>query len=481
MSQSPGAAVPDTMNSTAPVAPAVPTAAMPMPGGALQTELLDALDGHASLMDKTAIRAVVAGTVAYDTLKGEATWLAIPTETEGKIPGVYVVGMSRQGQQGQFLDIDETEKLVDGLERYAKGARICIEHRRVTGSTSMTAEDEVLVEWVRTVDSLVGSVVAPDALPTPRFIQRDNEFLGMERVTEMFKRRCNRALDPSGKVRQIQSPLYVGCSKDLRTWTGAYERSARKDLADVNEPLCLVVSILEALNLPVDLSVQVAIRIWEADQLNLAEQLITTIAFSFVHQSGFNTTECGGTRSFTVDPTSAGLRQSAELLMAHSNTMEQNLRATLANIAQRRKFLDDVDRITDRLKTLNKAVREATPKEEFFGGRTYEEVKQIMAEKKQKLRDRIDQVRRENQQMELLNNILAIRAGRKVPLVNGLLEEEGEGGEEVPAYFGDYGHVTPRSGVARERHENRNIIALKMCIKDYVSSPHCYMRKIVSL
>ncbi|RSM14829.1 hypothetical protein CDV31_005263 [Fusarium ambrosium] len=341
-------------------------------------------------MDKTAIRAVVAGAVAYDTFRGEGTWLAMPTETEGKVPGVYVVGMSCQGQQGQFLDIEETEKLVGGLERYAKGARICMEHRSVTGIPSMTAEDIVLVEWVRTVDSWVGSAVAPDALPTPRFVQRDSEFVGMERIIEMFKRRCNRVLDLSGKVRQIQSPLYVGCSTDLRSWTGAYELSARKDLADVNEPLCLVVNTLEALNLPVDLSVQVAIRIWDADQLHIAEQLITTIAFSFVHQSGFNTTECGGIGPSMDECDPAGLRQSLELLMAHSNTMEQNLRATLANFAQRRKFLDDLDRLTERFKALRKALKEATPKEEFFGGRTYEEVKQIMDEKKQKLKDRLE-------------------------------------------------------------------------------------------
>ncbi|RSL79418.1 hypothetical protein CEP51_007391 [Fusarium floridanum] len=318
-------------------------------------------------MDKTAIRAVVAGTVAYDTFRGEATWFEMPTQTEGKVPGVYV----------------ETEKLVDGLERYAKGARICMEHRSVTSIPPMTAEGELLVEWVRTVDSLVGSAVAPDALPTPRFVQRDSEFVGMERIIEVFKRRCNRVLGPSGKARQIQSPLYVGCSTDLR-----------KALADVNEPLCLVVNTLEALNLPVDLSVQVAIRIWDADQLHIAEQLITTIAFSFVHQSGFNTTECGGSGPSMDECDPAGLRQSLELLMAHSNTMEQNLRATLANLAQRRKFLDDLDRLTERFKALRKAAKEATPKEEFFGGRTYEEVKQIMAEKKQKLKDRLGQLRR---------------------------------------------------------------------------------------
>ncbi|RSM10040.1 hypothetical protein CEP52_003816 [Fusarium oligoseptatum] len=380
-------------------------------------------------MDKTAIRAVVAGTVAYDTFRGEATWLAMPTETEGKVPGVYVVGMSRQGQQGQFLDIEETEKLVYGLERYAKGARICMEHRSVSGIPPMTAKDELLVEWVRTVDSLVGSAVAFDALPTLRFVQRDSEFVGMERIIEVFKWRCNRVLDPSGKVRQIQSPLYVGFSTDLRTWAGAYERSARKDLADVNEPLCLVVNTLEALNLPVDLGVQVARRIWDADQLHIAEELITAIAFSFVHQSVFNATECGGIGPPMDECDLAGLRQSLELLMAYSNTIEQNLRATLANLAQQRKFLDDLDRLTERFKALRKAAKEATPKEEFFGGRTYEEVKQIMAEKKQKLKDRLEQLRRENQQLELINNILAIKAGRKVPLMNGLLpEEEGQEG-----------------------------------------------------
>ncbi|RSM10068.1 hypothetical protein CEP52_003815 [Fusarium oligoseptatum] len=42
---------PDAPSSPVTATPAVPTAAMPMPGGALQTELLDALDGHASLYE----------------------------------------------------------------------------------------------------------------------------------------------------------------------------------------------------------------------------------------------------------------------------------------------------------------------------------------------------------------------------------------------------------------------------------------------
>ncbi|RSL79420.1 hypothetical protein CEP51_007392 [Fusarium floridanum] len=51
MSQSSSAVDHDASSSPAPAAPAVPTAAMPTPGGALLTELLGALDGHASLYE----------------------------------------------------------------------------------------------------------------------------------------------------------------------------------------------------------------------------------------------------------------------------------------------------------------------------------------------------------------------------------------------------------------------------------------------
>ncbi|RSL55686.1 hypothetical protein CEP54_009256 [Fusarium duplospermum] len=298
-------------------------------------------------MYKAAMRAIVAGTVVYDGFKDRAAWLKTSSEVEGKIPGVSVMGMSREGQQGQFLNINETQRLFDGLERYVKGGRICLQNRNAAVAPAMSNIERAAVSWIHTVDPFVGSAAPPGAQPLPRFIQSDSKILSIEGVIEGFKLRCNRTLDPSGKVRQIQSPLCMGCSTDLRARTSACKRTVRRGLVNLNKPLYLVANTLEALKLPVDLSMHVALRICEADQLPLAEQLIITIALSLVHQCGFNATESGGTGSSTVNPTSASLRQNIELIMAHSNTMEQNIRAMLADLAQRRKLLVDIDRLTD--------------------------------------------------------------------------------------------------------------------------------------
>ena len=121
-------------------------------------------------MDKTAIRAVIAGTVAYDTLRGQATWFEMPSEVEGKVPGAYVIGMSREGQQGQFLNMSETQRLIDGLERYVQGARICIQHRNAAVAPAMTNIERAAVNWIRRVDPFFGSAAPAGALHPPRFI-----------------------------------------------------------------------------------------------------------------------------------------------------------------------------------------------------------------------------------------------------------------------------------------------------------------------
>ncbi|KAL6354996.1 hypothetical protein LRP88_12354 [Fusarium phalaenopsidis] len=207
----------------------------------------------------------------------------------------------------------------------------------------------------------------------------------------MFKRRCNRTLDPSGKARQIQSPLYVGCSTDLRSRTSAYKRSARRSLASVNKPLCLVVNSLEALNLSVDLGVQIALRIWELDHLPLAEQLVPITACSLVHQCDFNATEAGGTGLSTVSSL-ATLRQTTELIMAHSDTMDQNLKATMADLGQGAKFVDDLHREDAKVEELARAAQDVGSPKRYFNGSGYEEVERLMATRKKKLEEQLEQL-----------------------------------------------------------------------------------------
>lgn len=288
-----------------------PTAEMPMPGGKQQQELLDALNNHESLyelslelpklaeslasnttlqafsvaatvaaldkdkanrwamlkllhgMDPTVIRSIIQGTVAYDARHGNAKWFKTPDDTEGMIPGVYAVGLSRVGCDGKFLNIDETKKLVPGLEKYVEGHRILRTHQvEVEAGRDqvgvMSPSDAELVEWVAKVDGHPIAVVPGCTLPKGKFIEKSSEVSSIQALISMFRSRCVVALDPTEQIRQIQTPIYIGSSTDLKTRTSQY---LRPTLSGLNKPLSLTVGTLDALGLPVTVHAQIAIRI----------------------------------------------------------------------------------------------------------------------------------------------------------------------------------------------------------------------------
>lgn len=72
--------------------------------------------------------------------------------------------------------------------------------------------------------------------------------------------RCKIALGPTQNVRLVRSARYVGRYVDLRRRTESYSRDG---LVDMNKPLGLTLHVLEALGIPMKLSIQVAINIWE--------------------------------------------------------------------------------------------------------------------------------------------------------------------------------------------------------------------------
>ncbi|KAH8734300.1 hypothetical protein BGZ61DRAFT_473044 [Ilyonectria robusta] len=318
---------------------AVPTATMPMPGGKEQIRLLDAFEKSAALlelslllpeladsleadpvmqnrnfsvsrtvnsirgdednssamvkllhsMDEGAIKAVVRGTVAHDSFLENAKWFKMPVKAEGKVPGVYVIGLSRDECQGKFLNIVEMEKLVAGIHKYIEGFKLLETlPRPYSKSTPVLPRERELLEWVNKVDSTED--VAPGSLPErARFIEKAGEVPSIEALASMFKGRCNRALDPIG----------LG-------------------LVGLNKPLGLTVGVLAALDLPVSLTIQVALRVWRPDHLPLAEQLLATLAGSLVYQSGFNATEAGGTGSSTIKNVQSLVRSRA-IVMAYTD------------------------------------------------------------------------------------------------------------------------------------------------------------------
>lgn len=384
---------------------AVPTATMPMPGGQEQIRLLDAFEKSAALlelslllpeladsleadpvmqnrnfsvsrtvnsirgdednssamvkllhsMDEGAIKAVVRGTVAHDSFLENAKWFKMPVKAEGKVPGVYVIGLSRDECQGKFLNIVEMEKLVAGIYKYIEAFKLLETlPRPYSKSTPVLPRERELLEWVNKVDSTED--VAPGSLPErARFIEKAGEVPSIEALASMFKGRCNRALDPTGLVRQVQSPLYVGCSIDLLSRTSCY---LRKGLVGLNKPLGLTVGVLAALDLPVSLTIQVALRVWRPDHLPLAEQLLATLAGSLVYQSGFNATEAGGTGSSTIKNVQSLVRSRA-IVMAYTDTMTANLDATLAELGRRVDFVQKIDEADTCLSGLDAQLNEA--------------------------------------------------------------------------------------------------------------------------
>ncbi|KAF5005957.1 hypothetical protein FDECE_7625 [Fusarium decemcellulare] len=290
-------------------------------------------------MDNSAIRAIMAGTVAYDTFNGHAAWPATPTKQHNGKYGVLVIGLSRQGGQGEFLNIKETEALVDGLKRYIKGVRLRKALHTTPGRFHPLVALSESLDWVRTVDDLIGSATANGVVPSSPFIQTESEILSIEQVISMFKKRFNREVDLDDEVHQIQSPLYVTCSDQLQLHRHDRPSLASRAQLLEHKPLGIVIRVLEALNIPTELSIQVAlypISIWacvsrahryQLEQLFPAEQLISALACSLVDQHGLNT--------FKIEPpVSSPVPIDLEALEHTPATHEAALQHTIALIRE---------------------------------------------------------------------------------------------------------------------------------------------------
>lgn len=438
---------------------AAPTATMPMPGGQDQIRLLNAFEKRAALLELSlqlpeladsleadpvmqsrnfsisrttsairgdednssamvkllhsmelgAIKAVVRGTVAHDSFLDDAKWFKMPVKAEGKVPGVYVIGLSRDQCQGKFLNILEMEKLVAGIHKYIEGFKLLetLPHPSKRSAPVLPRERELL-QWVNEVDST--DEVAPKSFPeTARFIDKDSEVPSIEALASMFKGRCNRTLDPTGLVRQVQSPLYVGCSIDLLSRTSRY---LRKGLVGVNKPLGLTVGVLAALDLPVSLSIHVALRVWRPDHLPLAEQLLATLGSSLAYQSGFNATEAGGTGSSTIKNREP-LVQSRAIIMAYTDTMNANLDTTLAELGRRVDFVQKIheaDAHLSRLDTMMKATVASV--EDMSNLRDWDEMKAFMAKTEADLEEQLKNSLKIKRQWKLLVEIRQMLLGQ---------------------------------------------------------------------
>lgn len=98
-------------------------------------------------------------------------------------------------------------------------------------------------------------------------------------------------LDPTGNIRQIQTPCQVGCATNLLTRSSAHDPQTKMKTSSTY--LTLTVSTLEAMGLKQNVFQIPILKVWRPNQLGLAEIFITMLAGSLVWDGGLNRIKAG--------------------------------------------------------------------------------------------------------------------------------------------------------------------------------------------
>ncbi|KAF4443977.1 hypothetical protein F53441_11272 [Fusarium austroafricanum] len=258
------------------------------------------------------VKSIVKNTFAYHDYNGSIQCFKMPTDTTVEVPGVYVVGLMRLNKRGQFLNIKEMELLISDMKDYVQGYRAYVKfaadvaaNGRATAKSNQSAEENKATRFVASVDSHAGGSYTEK----PAFIEKEDEIPRIEALIATYERMCDRSLGPTRSIRMMQSPLNV-------------------------------------------------LRILKADQLALAEQLVTTLAGSLIYQHGFNSTEAGGTGSNTI-VSEDGLKLNVELVISRLRIMIHNLGNSVDEVNLRQRFLKDIELVQAQVQEINEAIKES--------------------------------------------------------------------------------------------------------------------------
>ncbi|KAK0654168.1 hypothetical protein QBC41DRAFT_386617 [Cercophora samala] len=229
------------------------------------------------------LSSILLGTVAYDSHRNKNIGL------DPRGPGVYVLGLQVAGRGGKFLNAAEYAILLEDLETYmAVAAKM-----RAPAGGILTSDEQV---FMTAVDHRCGQRKAQDR-NKPRFIQDDTAHAHAEMVFASLKKRHEalRLMDPACQAFSVQTPLYVGCAEKIATRWVDYDKTDTKTAYQrVNKFLVLVLSLLHHRKIRAQISKVAAVRIWEKDQLQDAELLVSVLANAYTVQDGFNVQEAGG-------------------------------------------------------------------------------------------------------------------------------------------------------------------------------------------
>ncbi|TVY63343.1 hypothetical protein Focb16_v014394 [Fusarium oxysporum f. sp. cubense] len=320
-------------------------------------------------MSVPVVQSIVKNTFAFDVTNNAIKPFQLPSALlDGETPGVYVVGIRMKNRDGQFLNINELELLIDDMNQYTEGYEAYARHGG-WATANMTPAERKAINLINAVDSHCGAQRDPNSGPC--FIEKAEEVPRIKALIKTFEGMCDRSLDPTGRLYISQSPLYVGCSKDLNKRMRVY---ARHSVKGINKPLGLTVCILRKHNRSPELVTGCVLRILKKQQLAMAEQLVCTIAGSLIYEHGFNAVETGGAGPKSL-PTDAGLKDNIKYIICGTQVLISNLKESLGEVDLRQRFLLHLDQASGEIVRLKQILKECQDEIQHLpSGQDYDQV-----------------------------------------------------------------------------------------------------------
>ncbi|KAK1498002.1 hypothetical protein CTAM01_07639 [Colletotrichum tamarilloi] len=344
-----------------------------------QNSTFDQLDhdfrhGRNSLMllhaiPRKLLRSLIQGTLAFDTVNSRDA-SCYPAKGQG----IYAIDVYIENRGGKFLGYDEITRVITELKDYIKAYRINL--RTLHGQKAEIAERMLFKKAYAFYDAFGTS-----ATNKTRLISNSADF-----------------------VHQIQGMQYVGCSGDLGTRVPVYAANnalggkRTLDPTSINTPLILLLSAIKA----------------------------SGLVPKTVSRDGLNVAEGGGQRG--KDGTSTMRHMEFEVLCVRPY-FSRNIQLSLADLEQRRVFLDSLKAIDSARGDSVKLFREYDEHKLTLDRllKQWEtELKKVMKSKTDSLRLQHTAVTAEELQWQRLDDITM-----RVCLRLGIQDEEVEDVEEV--------------------------------------------------
>lgn len=288
-------------------------------------------------MHPSSVKAIVRNTVAVDSsgpLHGRARWQETPSDPTVPVQGVYVVGLRRTGKiSAEFLTPTEMRRIAHAIQSYLGGFAAYNKP-----AAQRTQQEKLDLAYRDRVDSALSSAGGGGTL-----IHSQTAVSNATRLRQSLIERADMtlALDPTGTIRHRQSPLYVGCSNNLRARMSCYSGPR---YTNASQQLAFLLAVAQAERLTLQPVAKVALRTWSPDQLHTAEQLVMTLAGSLLWQHGLNLEEGGGNRANT----GADFAKMERHVFANS-ALSANLDKANIEAERRAELLETYDRVCAKL------------------------------------------------------------------------------------------------------------------------------------